>query len=240
MRNSILANALTAIAVMASVPAHALLIEDGVVLPPSGGGTSNTTTGWDLAGDYLPNANPNGPWSYGRVSNGAFDSLAWNAGTNSYGVAAEGQVFVYKNTTATTDFGIGPGKVSLESDWGNAAVRWTAPSSREYSFTIAIGGTTDSSGPDRFGNRLAQYGTVAIDGVDRTSDSFADNVRAWNFTQFVNAGSTVVAAVLNQGSAIGGNTQTDMSVSVVPEPASAVLFGLGIGLLLYRRKLGRG
>jgi hypothetical protein len=237
MKNSMLACAMTAIAVMAAVPAHALVIDDGVVLPPTGssGETPTTATGWNLARDYLDNANPNGQWSYGQELGGAFSLLAWNAGTSSYGVAEEGQVFVYKNTTGVSDFGIDTGKVSLESDWGNAAVRWIAPSAGDYAIAVAIGGST-AAGLGGFGNNFAEYAALVIDGAERASDSFIDNVERWSFTQFLDAGSSVVAFVSNPGFASGGNTQTDIAISTVPEPSSAVLFGLGFGLLWYRQK----
>ena len=232
MKKSIVLGLSMAFAIMAAVPVQAFVIDDGVILPPP---NPPSATSWNLAGDYVANQNPNGPWSYGQLSSGAFSLLSWNAGTNSYGVAAPNEVFVYKNTTGVTDFGIGPGKVSLESDYGNAAVRWIAPSSGAYSFTVAIGGTT-ASGAGGFGNSLAQHAGLAINGADRASDSFANNVKQWNFTEYVAAGSAVVAFVLNPASPGGGNTQTEIAISAVPEPASVLLLGLGVGLLLYRRK----
>ena len=242
MKKSILANVVMAVAIAAAVPAHALVIDDGVVLLPPGGGvlpppSSTSATAWNLAADYLPDANPNGQWSYGQVmaGTGAFSSLPWNAATDSYGVAAAGEVFIYKNMTGVSDFGIGAGMVSLQSDWGNAAVRWIAPSSGAYTFTIMIGGST-ASGAGGYGNNFAQYATLSIDGVVRSADSFSNNVKQWNLTELLGVGSIVVASVVNQGFADGGNTQTEISISAVPEPASAVLLGLGIGLLIFMRR----
>lgn len=223
MKKSVLANIVTAVTILAAVSAQASPVSAGA-------------TAWNLAGDYLADMNPNGPWSYGQVSSsGAFSLLSWNADTDSYGVAAPGEVFVYQNTTGVSDFGIGAGKVSLQSDWGNAAVRWIAPSSGTYAFTIDVGGST-SSGPNGFGNMFAQYAVLTIDGAERASDLFADNVKQWNFTAFLDAGSIVVASVMNPGFAAGGNTQTDISISTVPEPASSLLLGVGFALLICLRK----
>lgn len=197
-------------------------------------GSAAAAGSWNLSGDYAPPSNPNGAWTYGEVLNGSFSALAWNAGTSSYGVGAVGYAFIYKRETAGTDYGIGSGEVSLESDWGSAAVRWTAPTAGVYTFTIDVGGST-ASGPGGYGNNFAQYAGVQINGVDQAPGSFVSNVRAWNFSVNLTAGSTVDTFVLNPGFASGGNTQTKILVTAVPEPASALLLALGIGGLAVRQ-----
>lgn len=200
--------------------------------------TAASATSWDLAADYAADTNPNGAWTYGEIPNGTFSALAWNAGTASYGVAAVGQAFLYKRTAAGTDFGIGEGKVSLEADWGDPAVRWTAPTTGTYTFSIAVGGTT-ANGPGGFGNNFATYAGVQVNGMVRTENSFIGNVKSWSFTATLNAGDLVDTYVLNPGFASGGNTQTEILVSSVPEPASLWLLALGIGGLALRRHHGR-
>jgi hypothetical protein len=196
-------------------------------------------TNWNLTADYLPAANPNGAWTYGSISGSTFSALAWNAPTSSYGIGAVGETFIYQNNSGFSDYGIAPGKISLESDWGNAAVRWTAPSTGQYMFAIGVGGTT-ANGPGGFGNNFAQYAGVKINGVDVAPGSFFGNVKQWGFSVTLSANSTVDTFVLNPGFASGGNTQTEISVSAVPEPASALAFGLGLGaLLIVRRQVGR-
>ncbi len=182
--------------------------------------------------------NPNGAWTYGEVRNGSFSALAWNAGTHSYGIGQVGEVFIYKRDAAGTDYGIESGEVSLESDWGSASVRWTAPTDGVYTFKIDVGGST-ASGPGGYGNNFAQYAGVRINGVDEASGAFVNNVRGWNFSVNLTAGSTVDTFVLNPGFASGGNTQTKILVTAVPEPASALLLALGIGGLALRRQRRR-
>ncbi len=198
--------------------------------------SATAASSWDLAADYAEASNPNGAWTYGQVPSGSFSALAWNAGTSSYGVSAAGQTFIYRRTAAGTDYGIQSGKVSLEADWGNPAVRWTAPTAGDYAFTIAVGGST-ASGPGGFGNNFASRAGVNVNGLAQAESSFASNVKAWIFTVTLAAGATVDTFVLNPGFAAGGNTQTDISVSAVPEPVSAWLFAVGLGGLLLRKRL---
>lgn len=200
-------------------------------------------TSWDLAGDYATATNPNGAWSYGEVADLtlAFTPLAWNAPTDSYGVGAVGNAFVYKNTGAF-DYGINMGQVSLESDWQNAAVQWTAPAAGSYSFSIIVGGST-TSGPGGYGNNFATHGGVVANGVSQTEDSFVSaagsNIKTWTFTTALAAGATVQTFVLNPNFANGGNTQVQMSVTAVPEPASVAMLGLGLGAVLLAAKRRR-
>jgi hypothetical protein len=199
--------------------------------------SATAATSWDLATDYIDATNPNGAWTYGKIPGGTFSALAWNAGTSSYGIAAAGETFIYKRNAAVTDYGIAPGKVSLEADWGDAAVRWTAPTSGDYAFTVAVGGTT-ASGPGGFGNNFASRAGVRVNGLDQVETGFASNIKAWSFTVTLAAGGTVDTFVLNPGFAAGGNTQTEISVSAIPEPASAWLLALGLGAVALRRRQG--
>jgi hypothetical protein len=200
--------------------------------------SATAATSWNLAGDYAEATNPNGTWTYGQIPGGVFSALAWNAGTGSYGIAAPYETFVFRSASAVFDFGIAPGQVSLESDWGDAAVRWTAPVAGDYAFTVAVGGST-VSGPGGFGNNFASQAGVRVNGLDVSATGFVSNVKSWSFTVALAAGGTVDTFVINPGYDGGGNNQTIIAVSAVPEPASALLLILGTAGLALCRKASR-
>jgi hypothetical protein len=177
---------------------------------------------WDLAGDWNPPANPNGAWTYGDYDGGSFVNLSYITngiigGAGGYlpvgGGVTDG--FIYKNLTASAAYGIDPGQVSVESDWGTAVARWTAPTSGFYDISVLIGGTTATEGPG-YGNAFAQYAGLNINMVGQTADSFTNNVKSWTFSfMWLSAGTTVDAYVAYPGFANGGSTQTSFHVGVV-------------------------
>lgn len=200
-------------------------------------------TTWSLAGDYQVQQNPNGAWQYGQMVGGSFQALAWNPTWSAYGAPFVGG-FVYQRSAPGTDFGIGSGQVSLESDWGTAAVRWTAPAAGSYAFSVEIGGSL-MSGQGGFGNNFALLSQVLVDGVSVAPSSSVDGangtfkLQTWQFTRALQAGATVDTFVVNPGYAMGGNTQTLIGITAaVPEPATAVLLLTGALVLggLARRK----
>jgi hypothetical protein len=184
---------------------------------------------WDLAGDWNPPGNPSGAWTYGDYDGGSFVNLTYSpdltsnpvsglgvSGVGGYlpvgGEQADG--FIFLNLTGSALYGIAPGQVSLESDWGTAVARWTAPTSGVYNITLLIGGTTaqeagTSANPPGYGNNFAQYAGLNINMVGQTADSFTNNVMNWTVSNmWLSAGTTVDASVTNPGYADGGNTQT--------------------------------
>ncbi|MGA9451657.1 MAG: hypothetical protein WBW41_10010 [Verrucomicrobiia bacterium] len=77
---------------------------------------------WDLAGDWNPPANPNGAWTYGDYDSGSFTNLTYMTngvdGVEGGYLPVGGDGFIYKNLTGSAAYGIGPGQVSLESNYG--------------------------------------------------------------------------------------------------------------------------
>jgi hypothetical protein len=210
----------------------------------SGLGLAAQATSWDLASQYSP-VTPTAPWSYGSVlSDGSgFTSLAWDAATSTYGVGlANSGAFVYKNVFGGAAYGVANGQVSLESDWGDAAVQWTAPSTGVYNIVAAIGGTQATEGTPAVGygtgNAFAQYAGLSVNGVRQTG-SFSDNVKSWDLTDIsLLAGQTIEAYVINPGGPGSGNTQTELTISQVPDGGltGGLLGGALLGLGALRRK----
>lgn len=197
--------------------------------------TSAYSQTWNLAGDWNPTANPNGTWSYGEMVGGNFVPLAWNNLNGSYGDNSGG--FVDKNTSGSFAYGIDPSQISLESDWGSAAVQWTAPATGSYSLMVLIGGST-ALGGGGWGNNFANSAGLIINGVNQIDTSYSGNVMSWIFNNVpLNAGETVDAFVLNPGFAYGGNTEAQFTITAVPEPGVCALLGLGMLGLLRCRKI---
>jgi hypothetical protein len=168
---------------------------------------------WDLAGDWNPPANPNGAWTYGQIVNGSFSSLPYTSGAYCNGSGSGGCVCQNQQTYPT--YGIDPGEISLEADWGNPAVEWTAPTSGNYAISVLIGGTAAYEGSG-WGNNFAQYSGLSIDGVSQTETGWTNNVMSWQLSdEYLNAGDVVMACVMNPGYAFAGNTQTKFTISLV-------------------------
>ncbi len=138
-------------------------------------------------------------------------------------------------------FGIAPGQISVESDYGSAAVQWTAPASGYYNIAVAMGGTMawENGG---YGNNFAGSAGLDIGNTIQTPSSFVNNVMNWSINGvLLNAGETVDAYVINPGYANGGNTATEFTVTAVPEPTTAIagamlLLPFGLGTLRLLRK----
>jgi PEP-CTERM motif len=226
------------------------------VLVLTSAANAQDATKWLLSRDWSPPANPNGAWSYGEyiggtltgkvgtpLAGGSFFAENWNKAGNYYGDDADAKGHytggvVYKNTTNKAAFGIGTGEISLESDWGTAAVRWTAPTTGTYFFEAQIGGQLGPAN-GAFGNSFVEYAGVNINGTAlaptsslMTATSSKQVFRAKDLS--LKRGSTIDAYVANPGGitpANGGNTQLRMYVFEVPAPEPAAFIGLGLGVL---------
>jgi hypothetical protein len=189
---------------------------------------------YSLLGDWNGVSNPNGVWSYGyfspSISSSDFNSFGTGS-SDAYGTAGS-DFEIYQNQDSFANYGIAPGQISLEADGGNPDVRFTAPVSGNYQFSLAIGGTEASEG-DGYGNHDAANAGLMINGTTITGTySSGTNIYSWNFDQTLNAGD-IVDAYVGAGFG-GGNTQTVLTISV-PEPATAgVALGAAAMLMLSR------
>ena len=192
--------------------------------------------GWDLASDWNPPQNPNGAWTYGVYDSGSFVDLTYTNNAALAGLGDDGGYFpaggnptdgfIYKSLIANPAYGIDPGEVSLEADFGTPIARWTAPASGLYNISIVIGGTEADEGPG-FGNNFAQDAAVNIkmagQAASFSDNSSANNVRGWSFTNLMlGAGTNVDAYVAWPGFALGGNTQTIFHVTVSQTPLLSI------------------
>jgi hypothetical protein len=193
---------------------------------------------WDAGTDWLPPSNPYQVWSYGEYNTqGTFEPLAWDVSNTEYdwdytpGLGGA----VWKDTAGYAELGVNAGQLSLDSAYGTAVVQFSAPTTGDYSFDIAIGGSTQPENGGQ-GNSLALNGFVAVAGTTVYRTSFVNNIKLWTFTTPLTAGQAVDASVTANGVPGEANTALSFSVDAVPEPASFLALGLGAAGLLARRK----
>jgi hypothetical protein len=195
---------------------------------------------WNAATDFsISNGNPNGAWSYGGLANlhtstfqafTAFNSLA-NGSCPEWYVAADGRV-IWKNTTASSAYGVAPGQLSLQpgSNQQPSVVRWTAPNT--------IGSTSvDVQGQFYPGDTGTMLVGIFVNGIgsDNVPRWSANNSGSFDFTVPVGPGNTIDFAVY--GGYAFGNTPLSATITTIPEPSAIILLTTGLfGTLLYARR----
>ena len=183
---------------------------------------------YDFATDFsTTSGNPNGAWSYGykplidNKPTGAFVALSVNDSIPNAGRAwgyyePGGGGLVWMNEMSYDQYNIAPGHLSLEGDPGNTTTaRWTAPTSDYIDLAVAFGG----SGAARY---IMLNDTLLAEGDYQNSNLY------------VNTGDTI--DVTAYGASAYGNTQTDITISVIPEATTLTLLGAGTLGLVFRRK----
>ncbi len=207
--------------------------------------TASTYNAYD---DFSTTSNPNGTWSYGTTPTlgGSFstldDPINWLSGDLvGWGPAGAGDYpFVIVNPTATdSTYGYAAETMSLHpSNSGDYAVlRWTAPGAGNY--------TIDASFFDVNGGSNTDPATVDVHVLHNNSSIFSDNLdNSTTLSDF-----TIASIMLGINDTIdfvvgaGGNgyawdhTQLEATISAVPIPAAAWLFGSGLlGLIGYSKR----
>ena len=208
-------------------------------------------TTYDVAADFSATNNPNGVWSYGWSSTltsvfnqytdkykpegmGGID--VWGSGDRSYGPSVAyngtGSAITIDEHNITWQIGqlsLGPG---YNGQYSHA--RWTAPYAGTFDIATVFtlldgdGGSTDvyvlHNGVSLFDGGLYGFG------VPSSFSSFSTTVS-------VGIDDTIDFAVGYGGDGFW-NDSTALSATIVPEPATLLLLGLG-GLAVRRRRAGR-
>jgi len=207
------------------------LIALGMSLLPMTYQAQAATTIYDFAADFsTTNGNPNGAWSYGYkpldgqskptggfvlfTLNGIIPNAgrAWGYNNGNF----EGGGVVWMNEMSYGQYNIAPGHLSLEGDPANTTTaRWTAPTSGDIDLVVTFGGSSAA--------RYIMLNNTLLAETDYQVNSL-----------HVYAGDTI--DVTAYGAPNSGNTQADITITIIPEPATLTLLGAGTLGLIFRRK----
>jgi hypothetical protein len=209
----------------------------------------NAVSASSAAGDFSSSSNPNGAWSYGWSSTlGSAFNLDTSNTTNHDGTtglsgwmgnqAPDGAPDVLYNATSNTITWVAttfqPGQLGLSPGTGQyVVVRWTAPSTGQFSITSAFSGLSslgDSVDVHILRNGISIFDSTVVGSPNPTTYSGLQNLSIGNTIDFV----------VGWGS--NGNNHDDttgLTASIVPEPSTLGLVGAGLGCLLSLRFLKR-
>lgn len=189
---------------------------------------ASVTQAASIAGDYSTVNNPSGDWVYGRTTDIAVSTLTtmnvrWASGWY-LGNAGHGGPSVLDSS------GDGPSLWAKDNSNGFPVIRWTAPSSGVFDIVGEFEGN-DSRGVD---NQVY----VVINGTSVFSDAVTSptDIAPFSVAGVVLAAGDHVDFLLTN---TGGNTEygwTRVDATIVPEPSTALLLGLGLGSLLGHRR----
>ena len=177
--------------------------------------------------------NPSDPWSYGWMDTGfttltLFDQEVWGGIGNGREWCTTNYPWgsIWENNTNSIINGVSPGQVALNSAYSDTptVARWTAPSYVNlYGNTAAIDGQF-------FNGEAGMLVDVRINGTEIWN---AVGCGSFNLITSISPNDTIDFTV-RAGSYGGGDTPLDVSISIVPEPATLLFLGLG-GMFLRKR-----
>ncbi len=226
----------------------------------AGSGVSRASVTYDPTTSFSIASNPNGVWSYGYLNPSGSDftayalsTSAWHTNTNleawsQFTYDSSSYSVVGKNPTGTTQMESPTGSISIDPGLlfmhpgGNgekADIRFTSPAGGVIDIN-AVFKAADLLG----GNRDVH---VYVNGVDQIpgslligSKSAATPISASLDNIHVSAGTTVDFAVGYGSDNVYYNDATTLAANITlsPEPASVVIWGLaiGAGLVVARRR----
>ena len=211
----------------------AVLFCVGMVLVGSAGATI-----WNPTDEFsIDNGNPNGVWSYGYMQYSSNEgvtvfgnlTLLPYCTTNDYGRfwGMEGGDIpsIWMNDTSDVVEGVEAGQLALHPGWENKAVtlRWTAPT--DITSKISIVGEFFEGNIGEMLVGVLVNGSLVWSGVD---------CGTFDLTASVSAGDTVDFVVYADYIAFGATPIEVNITTIIPEPTTIALLGLG-GLLLRKR-----
>ncbi|HXI83711.1 MAG TPA: hypothetical protein VNL17_06435 [Verrucomicrobiae bacterium] len=210
---------------------------------------SSAAQSYNAATDFSAVNNPNGAWSYGW-SYGVGSTFSLDpVNTNSWfgsGLSGwlgdpgnnDGRPFILHNGTANpitiANTTYQPGQLAEEGGESNrvSIIRWTASSSGTFTLAATFSGLSsvgDSSDVHVLHNGTSIFNSTVFGSPSPTS---------YSGTQSILAGDTIDFVVGNGGNGAFEDT-TGLSATIVPEPGSFGLVGMGLGCLLSFRFLKR-
>ncbi|HXI83710.1 MAG TPA: PEP-CTERM sorting domain-containing protein [Verrucomicrobiae bacterium] len=203
---------------------------------------------YNAATDFSAVNNPNGAWSYGYTFGLGTSFLLNTSNTAAYapGVPLSGWLnstgnggipYALHNGTAglvtnNTSTVYQPGQLAEQPGASNAysVIRWTAPFSGTFNIAATFSGLSSA------GDSADVH--ILHDGLSIFNSTVSPGPTSYSGLQSIIAGDTIDFAVGNGGNGPNEDT-TALSASIVPEPGTLGLVGMGLGCLLSFRFLKR-
>lgn len=215
---------------------------------------------WNAANDFLANengtdSNPNGAWTYGYrdlissssitpfVTGDHKTAIGGNANFEGWQLGA-GFLMTATNTSGSTIGTLLPGELLVHPLNASAnptynVIRWTAPTTGDYTiaFNWRVGSTTVNATNDGVDAHVVHNNGVTSNPLFNTIVSPGQTVSNSNAITLT-AGHTIdfVVGPGNSGNNENDSTIFNATITLVPEPSSALLLGAAAPLCLLRRR----